>query len=156
MGLIRSQNSYEREIMQHRKKDHKVKDCRRRVFLKEGKCQYKERCWWTHPSQLFQRFFPITDIAGSVLRFSQWFHQWESIVFAKKKRQEEEMICSQRWNRCILTESIQKELLPVPSLRPGLFTGKRHSDKWPGNTPQADQLLWSPSIHGYRQFQTPK
>ena len=36
-----------KEMMEHRKKDHEVEDCR--SFLKDGKCRYKDTCWWAHP-----------------------------------------------------------------------------------------------------------
>ena len=36
-------------MMVHRKKEHEVEDCR--AFLKDGKCRYTDKCWWTHPSK---------------------------------------------------------------------------------------------------------
>ena len=35
-----------REMMVHRKKEHELEDCR--AFLKDGKCWYQKKCWWTH------------------------------------------------------------------------------------------------------------
>ena len=41
--------STHREMMVHRKKEHEVEDCR--AFLKDGKCPYTDKCWWTHPCE---------------------------------------------------------------------------------------------------------
>ena len=115
----------------------------------------KEKLWQTYRESQQIKTNICLILAVILLNISiqsPFLYQWESIIFAVKKRQEQNI--SQRWKRCLLTESIQEELLTVPSQRPGLFPGKRNSDKCLGNTPQSEILSWYPTVPGCRQFQT--